>query len=551
MRKGRKNLRVTNADVVVIGGGLAGLTAALAAKDESLEVALLCKSKTGKSGNTLVSGAALCVAGEEGRYGDSPGLLEKDILDSGAGINDPVLVKIFAEESTAVLASLREYGVKFKNIDGVPLVKQPPGHSVKRSFPSEYSAFTYTNRGLALMTPLLGQAVSRGVRIVDDTTVIKLLTNQYGVCGAVAMDNRTGDISILRAGVVVLAAGGGCTLFSSNNNTADVSCDSYKLAYEAGAMLRDMEMVQFYPTMMYEPTKIPISNPLFGEGAVLKNIRGEEFLYRYSEKGNCATRDMMARAVKMEIDAGRGNPRYVFVDCSEISEDVLDKRYEELSHTLKKVGLDIKKDLLPVAPSAHFYIGGVCIDGECKTSVDGLLACGEAAGGLHGANRLSGIALAEAAVFGKIAGQTASRLCKAGRKTDVLPEIEFSRPGKRRGDIKIRDIIRSVRETMWRNASIVKSEESLNTAKVDVENVMKMLDSTEMASTDDVLCYHRLHSMLVAARMLITGSLFRKETRGAFCRSEYSESAGEFTGTFFLKKDTAGEIEGVFKRTHT
>ena len=540
--------RVNDVDVLIVGGGLAGLSAALVARENSLNVGLVCKSKAGKSGNTLISAGVLSLATEEGGCGDEPAIFEKDLLNSGAGINNTELVKIFAFGSGSVIPFLREHGVIFKSFNGRPLVKHPPGHSISRSFLAEYKSCSYFNRGLPLTLPLLEKALEGGVKVFDETTVIRILTDESGVVGALAIDNKSGETHLLRSKVVILAAGGGAGLFERHNNTSDVSCDSCKLAYEAGAVLRDMEMAQFHPSMMFEPVKMIISNPLFGAGAVLKNIKGEEFMYRYSEKGNLATRDVMTRAIKTEIDEGRGNPDYVFMDCSEIDPQVLDKKYEELSLILKRVGLDIKKDGIPICHAAHFYIGGVDIDRDCQTCVEGLLACGEAAGGLHGANRLPGVALAEAVVFGRIAGKTAAGLCNKRTGTATLRESVDILPERRSGGVRLQDLIKDLRSVMWEHASITRSEGSLRRAKKELERILEQKDLAGVENIRDILCYHQLESMLAEARMLIEVSEKREESRGAFFRIDHPEKDESFRGNFFVKKNASGEMECYFRK---
>lgn len=533
-------MKTGNYDVVVVGGGLAGLTAAIEARKKGLGVLLVCKSRAGKSGNTLVSGAALSVVNTGVKSGDSAALLERDLLSSGCGMNDPRLCRAFAKESASAVDMLKEYGVSFKEPEGVPMVKQPPGHSVPRLFPSEYREYPYMNRGLALTLPLLEQAEKLGVVIRNDTAVFRILTRKNSVCGLLAWDSRTGEALRFRTGIVILAAGGGAGLYSRNNNTADVSCDSFALAYEAGAVLRDMEMVQFYPSMMYEPVRIPISNPLFGDGAVLRNVDGEEFLLRYSPKGNHATRDLMARAVKQEIDEGRGNPRYVFADCSGIPGEVLKLKYGELSAILSRYGLSLEKDLLQIAPSAHFYLGGVVIDRTCATSVEGLFACGEAAGGLHGANRLAGIALAEAAVFGNAAGKTAAEYFKKQPPlpSSALPgEIVPGGPGA-----SLSGLTGKLKEVMWNFASIVRSEVSLQKAGREIDEISRELEAGGAGNPGDLPRYFALRSMMLTARMLVECSLLRKETRGAFCREEYPESSREYAGSFLVQKTKTGTM---------
>jgi len=535
-------MKTENFDAVVVGGGLAGLAAALEARRSGLNIALLCKSRAGRSGNTLVSGASLSVVNGDRQSGDSEALMEKDLLDSGAGISDTRLCRIFSMESGKAVRELRDYGVKFKEIDGKPLAKQPPGHSAARYFPSEYRDLPYTNRGLALTVPLVEKAAADGISIRDRMTVLRLWTRNNRICGLLAIDGDTGEPVFFRTGIVILAAGGGASLFAANNNTADVSCDSYGLAYDAGAVLRDMEMVQFYPSMMYEPVRITISNPLFGDGAVMKNSLGEQFLLRYSEEGNRATRDVMARAAWREIAEGRGNPKYVFVDCSAVGKGVLSARYGELAGFLKKYGFDLSAKPLPVAPSAHFYLGGIAIDGSCATSVEGLLACGEAAGGLHGANRLAGTALAEAFVFGKRAGRTAADLFRTIPGAPLKADEETALPEFRDG-IPVSELTASLRDSMWRSASIIRNRDSLEKARQEVDRIDSLGREARIRSAKDIADHFSLNSMIAAARMLICCSMLREETRGAFCREEFPETTETFRGSFFAAKKAEGEME--------
>ena len=540
-------MKTENFDVVIVGGGLAGLAAALEAGKAGLNTALLCKSRAGRSGNTLVSGASLSVVNADRESGDSEAMVEKDLRTSGAGINECELCRIFSRESGKAVAELRELGVKFKEINGKPVTKQPPGHSAARYFPSEYKGLPYMNRGLALTVPLVEKAAADGISIRDRMTVLRLMTRNNRICGLLAIDGNTGEPAFFRTGIVILAAGGGASLFAANNNSADVSCDSYGLAYEAGAVLRDMEMVQFYPSMMYEPVRITISNPLFGDGAVMKNSQGEQFLFRYSEEGNRATRDVMARAAWREIAEGRGNPKYVFVDCSAVGKGVLSARYGELSGFLKKYGFDLSADPLPVAPSAHFYLGGIVIDERCATSVKGLLACGEAAGGLHGANRLAGTALAEAFVFGKRAGRTAVDLFRTIPGAPLTVDKETGLPEFRDG-VPVSELTASLRDSMWRSASIVRNRDALEKAWQEVDRIDILKKSAGIRNARDIVEFHSLCAMVSTARMLISSSLLRRETRGAFCREDYSQNSDEFQGSFFARKNEEGNMEVCFEK---
>lgn len=536
-------------DILIIGGGVAGLIAAIHSKDENNSVTIVCKSKAGKSGNTIVSGSALCVMNRENEYCDTLDTFKDDVLKSGAGINNKDLVEIFVNNSLDALRILAENGVKFREVDGKQLVKRPPGHSVPRSYPTDFRKYSYMTRGLALSLPLLESAEKKGIDIINDCTIIKIAVVNGTVRGALGINNITGEMILFKTNIIILAAGGGGNIFLLNNNTNDMTCDSYSLAYDAGAVLMDMELVQFYPTMMYDPIKVPISNPLFGDGAILKNKYLEEFMSKYSDDANFATRDMMAIAIKKEINEGNGNPNYIYVDCSKINGETIDKKYAELSNILNSKNIDIKKDLLPVAPGAHFYLGGVKIDSECKTSIEGLLSCGEAATGVHGANRLSGNAIAEAVIFGKIAGETAKNLVNKIDNFDY--DIDNPALELKEGKFDIVDLIKQLQDIMWNNASLIRCENSLNNAKCEIKTIEDKLNFAQIKGTKDILNYYKIKSLINVSKMLIEGAMLRKESRGAHYRSDYPEKDDNlYKGNFYYKKDSFGVLNITYKSSN-
>lgn len=532
-------MEILKTDVLVIGGGLAGLTAALQARESGLDVTLICRSVSGKSGNTLVSGASLSVCREESGQGDTPEHFSADILSSGEGINHLPLVEALVRQSGAALDILEDYGVRLRYVDGSLMVKQPGGHSAGRYYSADIRGLPYSNRGLSVMAPLRERASEAGVRLLDRTAALELITEQGAVYGAHCLDGATGKLTQLLAHSVVLSAGGGASLFERHNNTMDVACDSYRLAYEAGASLRDMEFVQFFPCMMFYPVRMSISSPLFGDGAVMKNALGEEFLKNYTPAGNRATRDVMARAVKMEIDAGRGNPEFVFVSCAGIDGQVLAAKYGELSAKLKKAGVDIRRDDIPVAPAAHFYIGGVCVDGQCQTQVPGLYACGEAAGGTHGANRLAGVALSEAVVTGRLAGAAAAKSASA-RKGESFPS-QALRLSAGSGRWDAQDAIRQLRRSMWRDASLIRRREGLESlGKMLLQMEAEMEQGGRVSSPKEITDHYKAKSYLLTARMLTESALLRRESRGAHYRADYPAADDAFLGNYICKKDDYG-----------
>lgn len=514
-------------DVLVIGGGLAGLVASIRAREMGSEVILLSRSPAGKSGNTIVSGAAMCVYKPDNPFHDSKDLFFDDIQRSGKGLSRPEMARRFVEESEGIFDLLEQYGVHFRYIRGERLIKQPPGHSCRRSYPTDFSTYSYLNRGLAYGLPLREKARQVGVCLYEPYDAITLLKDGQKVSGALALNVLTGESLAVYASAVILCCGGGAGIYKNTNNTSDVTCDAYRLGLEAGAELVDMEFVQFYPTMMFHPTRVVISNPLFGDGAVVKNRLGEEFLSRYTPLGNKATRDLMARAIQMEIRAGRGDPDCAYVDCSAIPSDTIDAKYPELKLKLKRSGLDLGKDLLPVAPTAHFYLGGIKIFGDCETKAEGLFACGEAVGGLHGANRLSGNALTEAALSGRIAAEAAAAYSRRNRLVQLprLPEIT------REDGIPLFDsarLIDQLRAMLWEKASVIKNETDILAAIASLREIEDHSKCVPLRTGRDIRTRYKLDSFIWTAKMLLSCSLNRKESRGSFYREDHPNPAAEY-----------------------
>lgn len=518
------------ADVLVIGGGLAGVVAAISAAMAGKDVAILSRGRIGRSGNTVVSGSAMAVYRGDNPYQDSIPDFRQDVLSSGKGLSDRGMADRFVRESEPVFDLLESYGVKFRYVEGNRLIKQPPGHSHRRSYPTDFRTCPYLNRGLAFGLPLREKALETGVRFYEGCDALSLDAVEGQICGVYALDVHSQKLFYFHSAAVILSCGGGASIYWNTNNTSDVTCDSYRLASEAGAVLRDMEFVQFYPTMMFEPARVVISNPLFGDGAVVRNRYGERFLSRYTPMGDRATRDNMSRAIQLEIQAGGGNPDYVYVDCSMIDPRTLDMKYAELSEQLRRHGLDIHSDLIPVAPTAHFYLGGICVNESCATSVSGLYACGEAVGGLHGANRLSGNALTEAAVSGRIAGEGAAKDLPSLNTRRVLHMLAMP---KGRNDEDAGALIQRLRKVMWQKASIVKTEASLSDASAEIDMIERKSRDCVVRSAADLRRFYQLRSYLSTARMLLICSKQRKESRGAFYREDYPNTNAQWAGSFF------------------
>lgn len=535
-------MNVFETEVLVIGGGLAGMTAALSARAKGERVTLICKSLSGHSGNSIVAGAGVSVYNPENEQSDSKELYREDLLHSGADINDQMMMYKVINESADVLPYLIDNGVSFRYSESELMVKRTGGHSAARYYYTDYSQKPYQTRGLSLTEPMEASAERAGVEMIHHASVLRLLKNKGKIVGCICADQNNARFCIL-AKSVVLAAGGGASLFARTNNTSDVTCDSYRLALEAGASLRDMEFVQFYPCVMFQPVRLQIEGSLFSDGAVLRNVKGEEFMPFYSAAGNKATRDAMAIAIQSEINAGRGENGCVFVDCSGIDITVLQTRYKELARTLSSHRFDVKKDYLPVCPAAHFYMGGICVDSDYSAGVPGLYACGEAVGGLHGANRLPGAALMEAVVSGRIAGQKAAEYAEKAEqedRTSIADNGEMISSG-----IEWKQKIRELRAMAWKEVSIVRNEASIERFENYLEEQRGVIEGMRAGTEVDRRAYEYL-SYYMTAQMLTLSAKERKESRGAHYRSDYTKRDETFAGSFVCTLSENDEIKVGF-----
>jgi aspartate oxidase len=318
--------------------------------------------------------------------------------------------------------------------------------------------------------------------------------------------------------VVILAAGGGGGVYARNNNTADITGDSYSLAYDAGAALRDMEFVQFYPNMILSPIKINISSSLFGEGAFLRNAHGEKFMKNYDKKEDMATRDMMSRAILNEMTAGRGHASGVFLDCRKVSRETFVTKYGKLLPLLSKVNIDPSNDFIPITPATHFFMGGIAVNNRCESTIPGLLACGESAGGLHGANRLAGNALSETFVFGMIAGDQAAHLSKEKYRIDVPT---FDIVPSQSGTLSVSEIKQYLRKSNWKYLSISRDKKSIEKAIAIINEVSTSFGNIRIKTVYDLVSFFELKCMNSTARLIAESGRHRTESRGAHFRSDY------------------------------
>lgn len=524
--------RAVECDVLVIGGAGAGLSAALQARERGASVVVACKGKAGRSGNTVVAAAQFAVVVPFDGSEDSPEQHLQDTMEGGRGINDQRLVRLFADQGGRQVQKLEEWGVRFLRSRGELIRRRPPGHRHARGIVADGSPFPLAVSGLAITLPLRSTAERMGVHFLDDAPVVRLALQEGEVCGALALLPAQGQLLQIRARAVVVATGGAGRVYANTNNTRGVCGDSYGLLLRAGATLRDMEFVQYYPCQMARPVRAPISSAMFGDGAVLRNRQGERFMPLYDPVNqDMSTRDVMSQAMFYELQKGNGVDGQLFMDCTMVPDSVLQMKHFSLARDLRKGGLDPAREWIKVAPTTHFFMGGVEIDESCSTGVPGLFAAGEAVGGVHGANRLSGNALTEVAVFGSMAGQAAAGYAQ-GRKSLPEPALMELVAGAAEGGRDSLDEVRGeLRRAMWNRASIVRSEASLRSALATVRECARAVERCPAVGVAEDARREETLLMCMTAEAVVLCALARQESRGAHFREDYPSADHRWLGS--------------------
>lgn len=514
---------IKNTEILVVGGGMAGIMAAISASQFSDKVILVSKGLVGKSGNTLVSGGGIAAATDD--ENNTAEKFYEDIMKSGKGLAKSILAKKLAFDSEKIIKKLSQAGIDFIK-DGESFHRRkPPGHSIARNIPTNWSGISYLNRGLTFSLPIAKLCRELKVQIVEGLSLVEILQTDNKVYGALFLDKEE-QVIIYKTSNIILATGGFGYLFEQSNNTSDIFGEGLSAALNAGCKLQDMEQIQFYPTMMFEPIKMTVSNPLFGIGAVLRNKKHEKFMHKYDENHEMATRDNMARGIFQEIQSGLGINGRVYFDCRNIDPNKLHNNYGEFCEFLAKKNLDPSKDLLLVSPCVHYTLGGIAIDEEGKTNLRGLYAAGEITGGVHGANRLSGAALMEAAVFGFQAGET------AGKNIIVSDELEVVLPEIKRctTSLNIDAMIKKIRKIMWDKCSLIRNPEDLEIALEEIILMQKKLPE----GYSKELC--KVRAILQISEVVIRSALERKDSRGAHYRTDAPTAKEEFAGNIVVSK---------------
>ena len=513
--------------VLVIGSGGAGVRAAIESSVYG-DVVLVSKTIVGKGGCTpMAEGGYNAVLREQ----DSCGIHFEDTMKGGAYLNDPELVRILVAESPQRMDDLIRWGAVFDFTENNEVAQRPFGG---QQFPR--TCYAGDRTGHEMMTTLVERLEGLPVDTLADMTVIDLLKAGDRVIGALALDD-TGELQVIKADTTILATGGGARVFDISTNSASGTGDGFAIGFRAGAELIDMEMVQFHPTgavYPYDARGRLVTEAVRGEGGILKNTLGERFMKKYDpERMELSTRDVVARAIATEILSGRGTAHGgVYLDVTHLPRQQVETRLPVMLEQFLKFGVDIRNEPMEVAPTAHHIMGGLRITPQCETTLPGLFACGEVAGGVHGANRLGGNALADTQVFGKRAGESAGRSEKRIKKINAL-QIDARQKRLMKffdGTVSPASVEMELRQAMWKGAGIFRNATDLRAA---LATCIRLSSSDlKAASARNLAECCTVQNMCLTASLICKSALLRPESRGAHVRTDIRQSHEAKTSPF-------------------
>jgi L-aspartate oxidase len=511
------------ADVLVIGGGVAGLRAAIAASQEGADVLVLTKDTINQSNTWYAQGGIAAVLQPE----DSVESHARDTIACGAGLCDEKAVHIVIEEGPQRVLELFSWGAHFDRQAGNPHELSfglEGGHSFARIVHAYGDA-----TGKELAQTLINNVKSReNIRVSEMSFVIDLLTEGGQCIGALAMVR--GEINLIWAKRTIIASGGAGQLFRETTNPKIATADGHAMAYRAGATLKDMEMVQFHPTALYVAgaSRILITEAVRGEGAHLVDRNGYRFMRDYDPAGELAPRDIVSRAIVHQIR--KTNFTHVYLDVRHLPTEPFKERFPQLSQMLAQFDINPARDLIPVQPATHYMIGGVHCDLTGKTSLSGLYAVGEAGcSGLHGANRLASNSLLEGLAFGARAGADAARWA-VSNEVKFPHQLEHRIAPSTKTELDLTDVKSSLRSIMWRNAAIERNGDRLAETREIIAFWSRYVMDKTFAPADmgeEAIPGWELQNMLTACFLITTAAYTRTESRGAHYRVDYPDRDDE------------------------
>ena len=500
------------ADFVVVGSGVAGLRAAIELS-QSGRVLILAKGDPLDSSSFYAQGGVAVAMSEE----DDVGIHLTDTVKAGHGLCRLNAVKVLVEEGPARIQELIRWGARFDKVGGKFAFAREAAHSRSRILRARGDA-----TGNEMVRVLIAETRRRrNITWLNRHFSADLVIVDGRCAGVVVLDEAAGERRVLGARAVVLATGGAGQLYARTTNPPSATGDGMAMAARAGAILEDMEFVQFHPTALYLPSSPPflLTEAIRGEGGQLRNIKGERFMHRYHRAGALAPRDIVARAIWSEMAATRA--RHVYLDVTHLDPEFVKRRFPTIYSTCLRYDMDITEEWIPVSPSAHYMMGGVTTDTQGATSLPGLFAAGEVAcSGVHGANRLASNSLLEGLVFGSRAGKAA--VAEAGRHRaekltlPSLAELGIGKPAVMEDADKLRS---SLRRLMWGKVGLIRSGDSLTGAVAQLLRWERQL-AHAYATRQEL----EVKNMVQVARCIAESALWRENSVGAHYRSDFQDA---------------------------
>ncbi len=578
------DIRRIKFDVLVIGAGGAGLSAAIAASQEkNIRVGLVCKSLLGKAHTVMAEGGMAAALGNVDNRDDWK-IHFRDTMRGGKMLNNWKMAEIHAKDAPARVRELEHWGAVFdRTKDGLINQRNFGGHRYPRL------AHVGDRTGLEMIRTLQDHGIHQGIDIHMECTALDITKDKSGkVSGIVCMYRETGEFIIFETKSLIFATGGAGKSWEVTSNSWEYTGDGYGMAYEAGAELIDMEFNQFHPTGMVWPPSVKgilVTEGVRGEGGIMKNSEGKRFMFDYIPEKfanetadteeeaarwlrgdkdarrppELLTRDVVARAINTEVKAGRGSEHggaYLDIATQRNAEDIK-KKLPSMYHQFKVLAeLDITKQPMEVGPTCHYFMGGIKVDAESSmTTVEGLFACGEAAGGMHGANRLGGNSLSDLLVFGNLSGRKAVEYSKNLKSYPKVNNEDVKNIIKKATSILNREkgnnpylIHEDLQKNMQYNVGIIRTKKEIIDGVNTINNLKSQFRNVKAPGTSQFNPgWHEaiaLRNLLISSEAVAKSALLREESRGAHTREDFPDERKEWLEYNIInKKGKNGEME--------
>ena len=514
-------------DFLIIGSGVAGLSAAIEAAHVG-KVLVLTKDRLTESASEYAQGGVAVALSDD----DQVNLHEQDTLQAGAGLCDPRAVKSLTEEGPDRIQKLIEWGAEFDTDGGNLTFGLEGAHSVRRILHANGDS---TGREIASTLFRKAQSIDN-ISFQSFSSVVDLLVEDGEVCGAIAWNEHDRELVPVYARAVLLATGGIGGVYRETTNPDVATGDGVAMAYRAGALIANIEMVQFHPTALFLEgvPRFLLSEALRGEGAVLRNANMQRFMSRYHESEELAPRDIVSRSIIKELERLRRGP--VYLDLTHLDSGLIRKKFPRIYRTCLLYGVDLELQPVPVHPAAHYAMGGVFTRGDSSTSIPRLFAAGETAcNGVHGANRLASNSLLEGLVFGAVAGESMRPLVDSRQRKPPVrkPQAVSALPG---------NAIANLRYLAWKYAGIVRSGPSLREGLEQLDLLSVLFEKGLSRNSRHGFETDNMYQVI---RLITRCALAREESRGGHYRTDFPAMQDKYRKHSRIKRDQQVQFAAV------